>query len=315
MCVQPFISSLVLNINETILFSTQYFGENCPWETSSGNSAYDCFFHYFEGLGFSGNLCISPNGNNLAFIISDRGSYHVNFAHIPGNTYKSLNINNQRSGITKMSYYSDDKIVFGNNGGDIQIWEVGKINGDEKLLKIFKAHIGTVKGVVVTSDSTVLITAGTDGYIKFWNLYNYQSVCSIFVKTLINVIKLINDNSLLVATEDGNFIMYNIDEYIKATQESSIPDPEISNVFFNIYPNPVSDMAYIQYNFPIPTQMKIDIIDIFGKIIKSFNFNNENQGINQVNLDLSDIGTGFYIAKMTLNNKEQNLIVLKFIKN
>ena len=74
---------------------------------------------------------------------------------------------------------------------------------------------------------------------------------------------------------------------------------------FEIYPNPANNALYIKTNGG--NEIKISILSVDGKIIKSNRYQNEN-----IEIDISDLNRGIYILRF---ENQDNLISKKFVKN
>jgi len=102
---------------------------------------------------------------------------------------------------------------------------------------------------------------------------------------------------LKLTKANGDFLLY----YFNTLSVSPL---EASKVI-TIYPNPV------RYNISISSKVKINnttftILDISGKLIKSYN------GLNENSIDVSTLEKGIYFMKITTD--ETTAITKKFIK-
>lgn len=80
--------------------------------------------------------------------------------------------------------------------------------------------------------------------------------------------------------------------------------------FFNIIPNPATENINILFNAENDSQIKINIIDIDGKLLTVDNFTASN-GEQVKTIDLTSYKPGIYIMKMEINGISK---VKKFIK-
>jgi hypothetical protein len=75
-----------------------------------------------------------------------------------------------------------------------------------------------------------------------------------------------------------------------------------------IYPNPVDDFVYIKFiNFE-PLKFKIDLVDLLGKPVKKFNFNNS---ADNFVIDISGFKSGIYFIKISYDQQE---VIKKIVK-
>lgn len=76
------------------------------------------------------------------------------------------------------------------------------------------------------------------------------------------------------------------------------------------YPNPTNKKLY----FSIPSQvekLQLEILDILGKSVKTYDFFNSTDGINEKNIDVSTLKNGLYLCKFSYGNKQ---VTWKFMK-
>ena len=82
----------------------------------------------------------------------------------------------------------------------------------------------------------------------------------------------------------------------------------VNNV--NLYPNPVKEIATIEYKLIKNSNVTISIIDYTGKVIKTTSLNSY-KGNNTVTLNTSTLNSGIYFAKIVSN---KTVKTIKFIK-
>ena len=92
-----------------------------------------------------------------------------------------------------------------------------------------------------------------------------------------------------VGTED-----YIIIDQIKVSQGAYVNtlsvDNSVDGISFNIYPNPANDFIFIE-NISIGS--KVDLFNVVGKNIKSFEIESHNQ-----RLDINGLNSGVYFVKV-----------------
>lgn len=86
-----------------------------------------------------------------------------------------------------------------------------------------------------------------------------------------------------------------------------------SSIKSKIFPNPTSDYLSITFSNNDLTDTTISIINLHGKIIKTYNKTNLNQGQNPLTIDVRNIISGIYFLKITKNGISQThkLIIKK----
>jgi hypothetical protein len=75
------------------------------------------------------------------------------------------------------------------------------------------------------------------------------------------------------------------------------PSAEVDQL--GIYPNPASNSATLEFELKGGADVRVSIIDLPGRVLATFNHNNLSNGKNSVNLDLSSIPAGTYLAAVT----------------
>lgn len=78
-----------------------------------------------------------------------------------------------------------------------------------------------------------------------------------------------------------------------------------------IYPNPFVDILNIEMKLLTPSTLKIDILDIQGKLINSIE-NNYSEGTNTIQINTSNLTAGMYFIKIIENGEQKS--VQKIIK-
>jgi hypothetical protein len=59
------------------------------------------------------------------------------------------------------------------------------------------------------------------------------------------------------------------------------------------------------------TNVNVDIVDVLGKVVASYNYNNVAAGTNQVSYDISNMANGVYFANV---KTDAGVVSRKFIK-
>lgn len=83
----------------------------------------------------------------------------------------------------------------------------------------------------------------------------------------------------------------------KLTTENMIQDAQV-----HIYPNPMESTALLNFSLTENSTISIDLLDIQGRIIKTFYSGELPGGTHQLNLDLSAFEAGIYFCKIKSNN-------------
>ncbi len=95
---------------------------------------------------------------------------------------------------------------------------------------------------------------------------------------------------------------------------ASVDDEIITNENIHIYPNPASSNSILTFNLQNPKQVKVIVYDNLGnEILVPFN-DFAKEGINYVNLDVTNITTGAYFVAILIDNKPITTKTLNVIK-
>jgi len=82
--------------------------------------------------------------------------------------------------------------------------------------------------------------------------------------------------------------------------------PELpSNVnSFTSFPNPGNDFVTVQLNLKNNASVKVQIVDLSGKLVKEFFTENMNSGVMEKKVDVSSISPGYYMLKAIVDGKD-----------
>jgi len=82
---------------------------------------------------------------------------------------------------------------------------------------------------------------------------------------------------------------------------SKIEELNISN--FNVYPNPTSDVAHIAFNLVDSKNVRIEVLDLTGRVVYSENMGQLASGSQLIDVDAKQIGNGMYIFNIYAGNQ------------
>jgi Secretion system C-terminal sorting domain len=91
----------------------------------------------------------------------------------------------------------------------------------------------------------------------------------------------------------------------------SIDNHLVDSSNFNLFPNPTSDKVTISFSLEEKSNIKIELIDLFGQQLLNEEIG-EMSGFIQRQLQVDKLSCGLYFVKLTVNNK---MSFAKFIKN
>jgi hypothetical protein len=70
-----------------------------------------------------------------------------------------------------------------------------------------------------------------------------------------------------------------------------------------LYPNPTSDVVFLELNTQSSKSARVSISDISGKVVQEYNLGNVDLGDNLVQLDVSNQQAGFYLVRLHMDNQ------------
>ena len=77
----------------------------------------------------------------------------------------------------------------------------------------------------------------------------------------------------------------------------------------SVFPNPANDLANINISLNVSAEVVVDILDVFGKTIRTNNIGYKNSGEQVISLDLSNLLIGVYMLRIKAGNSFENLKV------
>ena len=99
-------------------------------------------------------------------------------------------------------------------------------------------------------------------------------------------------------------------ENFRKQQYQSVPESEVVVPAINMYPNPVSDMAKVNFMMNSKGNVSYEVYDICGRRVMSKNLGNYADGSYEVSVDMSALSTGAYIFRLNQGGKSSSV---KFI--
>lgn len=86
---------------------------------------------------------------------------------------------------------------------------------------------------------------------------------------------------------------------------------EISINSFSVYPNPFSNIAYIEYNLSKPQVVTLSIFNTLGQIVETINNVNSSAGKNTIAFDGSALSNGLYFYRIETDNDTKSGRIIK----
>lgn len=77
------------------------------------------------------------------------------------------------------------------------------------------------------------------------------------------------------------------------------------NFDFEIYPNPVANELFVEFNLDKPRMLELKVYDILGRQVLSKKQNSRSNGLQQLSVDLRDIKSKatFFIVELNIDSE------------
>jgi hypothetical protein len=72
---------------------------------------------------------------------------------------------------------------------------------------------------------------------------------------------------------------------------------------FTVYPNPVKDKATVTFTLSSNEQVRLELVDITGKIVQEIDDRNRAAGEHKIQLRTAELKNGVYFCKVTAGSK------------
>lgn len=182
-----------------------------------------------------------------------------------------------------------------------------------------RAQGDPIHGVVVkrgiTASMTIVETTETDTNGE----YTFANIAFGNYTIYVDIPGLLRDSSYQLVVDAANNQFLNLD-YIVDSTSIYIVEPigiedgnNLSNL--NIYPNPMHDVAMVEYHLDQPATVEISIFNLLGTKVRSINKMVQPAGnfIIQLNNLYAELGSGIYMLTLNVNGKPstQRIVVME----
>jgi len=103
-------------------------------------------------------------------------------------------------------------------------------------------------------------------------------------------------NQLFVSTEIG-LLWVSVEQFLSAEEEPIILQP-VDPKLFICYPNPFNASTCIQYNLTLAGNVKLDVYDITGRLVKTLENTYKPAGMQNIFMDGNGLASGTYLIKL-----------------
>ena len=90
-----------------------------------------------------------------------------------------------------------------------------------------------------------------------------------------------------------------------ALAATGIEEPTLGISSMNVFPNPAIKLTSISFSLDKPSDVKAELFNIDGQMIKNVFDGKLLQGENKIQLDLSKMSAGIYFAKLSIADKNK----------
>jgi len=168
--------------------------------------------------------------------------------------------------------------------------------------------IGTEEGMMITDDFTVgspswySVNDGIDEKVPVFMLVQQrnqlpwrQTVTYDNGTPVYSVYPGIYNYGMIYAATHGR-------GFFKTSQYLGIPEKpvtaKVNKASLKLYPNPVADVATIEFQLNKVSNVNVRIYDLGGRMVKELNFAQRQSGLFKERIDVSDLSTGAYFMQM-----------------
>ncbi len=99
---------------------------------------------------------------------------------------------------------------------------------------------------------------------------------------------------------------WNIYARIHFDYNTAVSNPSSQITDIKLFPVPASDRLRVTYQLLEPSEVHFEIVDLMGRVIKTYSQSNQTAGTQIITLDVSDLSTGMYSLLMMQNGKPSN---------
>jgi hypothetical protein len=151
-------------------------------------------------------------------------------------------------------------------------------------------------------DSASIDVVKTDSFDTLFSIKNYPYTNSMFGNSDIprqTCIAISPDKRFLASANTSmNLCVWDIASFTNVDDKSNV---DFSQTF--AYPNPVKELLNIKYTSIIGIQVKLSVMDVFGRSILEKSSISSVEGANTISANVGNLPQGCYFYRLILNNK------------
>lgn len=149
------------------------------------------------------------------------------------------------------------------------------------------------------------------------NIYVHKTDGQTEVFQLIDVSRITLENNVmnlsLVTDDTLSWNFSQIDYYNYDQWYVSVPEGQtFSNDGVKVYPNPATESFVLQYELLMDSEIAISLMDMQGRVVRSFPTELQRPGIHQIEIRVSDmkLGKGAYVVRLLSGKSVFNKVVV-----
>jgi hypothetical protein len=106
---------------------------------------------------------------------------------------------------------------------------------------------------------------------------------------------------------------YGFDSETRAADVQTVVglEEQIAETSFNVYPNPVENVAWVDLNLTGSEEVRLDVVNLLGQRVMSQDMGTMSAGNSRLQLDLAGVESGIYLVTLTAGETTSTLRVTK----
>jgi aminopeptidase N len=284
----------------TINNDAWYYLQNNPgWPISDSNWAVttpsnDILFNYY--ITYAKGACVL---HQIRYMLGDTLFFHTLQAYVndPALRFGNAKIGDFNAKVNEVTgqnydWYFHDWIFQPNHPTYINTYNIQDLGTGQWKVNFFVSQDqGDPAFFRMMLELRVLFENGTDTIFRVMNDVNYQQYSFLFDK---KPIRLYFDPNNQIVLKEASTLVGNGEQ----------PKPEGFFLFPNA-PNPASSTTRIIFSVDNPAGVKIDVMDIFGRVVATPVDGIFDSGKHFIDLDCKLLGSGVYYIRMSVNGISQ----------
>jgi len=224
---------------------------------------------------------------------------------IPNWTFAVGNLNSNFDG-SELCYGFMDSLTEYSIQNDSTLWSVFNPVDSMAVTGIFKSWLFPYPEILIREsfpDPQFLFVNGTTHQIN--------TILPITIPTISNISDLNHDGNDEILSISGNTLhIYNLEWATPVAERPILPSEYLT---VSNYPNPFNGQTIIKYNLPNQCDIALEIYDILGRKIESFEKPNQPAGLGKITWDASGEPSGVYFYRLSAGNEQKNgrMVLLK----